>query len=151
MLINFSGTDLTEAGLEDADGVGINMRKANLAGLRASGKTNFSRGNFQKVTAPYSIWENAILDAADFSMSQMEGANFASASLKSAVFIGADLKYARLSKASLVMAKCMTMNLFEASLEKADLTMTDFRSSNIYGAEFLDAVTDGAKFENTNF
>lgn len=146
----FYGAVLTEASVEEADGVRINMRKADLSGLRASGKTNFSKGNFQKITAPYSIWENAILDEADFSMSHMEGANFASASLKSAIFIGADLKYARLSKANLFQAKCMTMNLFEASLEKSDLTMTDLRASNIYGAEFLDAVTDGTIFEGAN-
>ena len=147
---NFSGASLIEASVEDAEGLRVNMSGADLTGLRASGKTNFSNGCFQKVIAPYSIWENAILNDADFSMSQMEGANFASTSLKSAIFIGADLKYARLSKANLFQAKCMTMNLFEASLEKSDLTMTDLRASNIYGAEFLDAVTDGTIFEGAN-
>lgn len=147
---NFCGAGLVEASVEDAEGLRVNMSGADLTGFRASGKTNFTGGKFQKVIAPYSIWENAILDEADFSMSHMEGANFASASLKSAIFIGADLKYARLSKANLFQAKCMTMNLFEASLEKANLTMTDLRASNIYGAEFLDAVTDGTIFEGAN-
>jgi uncharacterized protein YjbI with pentapeptide repeats len=147
---NFHGASLTEASVEDADGVRINMKKANLSGLKASGKTNFSKGCFRGVVAPYSIWEGAILDEADFSMSSMEGANFASASLKSAVFVGSDLKYARLSKADLYQARCMSMNLFEANLEKADLTLTDFRASNIYGAEFLDAVIDRTMFGNAN-
>jgi uncharacterized protein YjbI with pentapeptide repeats len=152
---NLSGADLAnailvEASVEDAKGPGVNMSGADLSGLRASGKTDFTGGNFQKAVGPYSIWEHAILDQADFSLSVMEGANFASASLKSANFVGADLKYARLSKANLRQARCMTMNLFEASLEKADLTMTDFRASNIYGAEFLDAALEGARFEHAN-
>ena len=146
----FTNAVLVEASVEDAIGIGVSMKGADLSGLHASGKTNFSKGNFQKVTGAYSIWENAILDEADFSMSHMEGANFASASLKSACFVGADLKYARLSKTNLSQARCMTMNLFEASLEKADLTKADFRLSNIYGAEFLDAVTEGAAFEGAN-
>jgi uncharacterized protein YjbI with pentapeptide repeats len=148
--VNFCGASLVEASVEDAEGLLINMTGADLTGLRASGKTNFTGGKFQKITAPYSIWENAILDAADFSLSSMEGANFASASLKAANFVGADLKYARLSKANLFQAKCMTMNLFEATLEKADLTMTDFRASNIYGAEFLDAMIDRTRFDSAN-
>ena len=61
-----------------------------------------------------------------------------------------DLKYSRLSKADLYQAKCMTMNLFEATLEKAVLTKTDLRGSNIYGAEFLDAVIEGTRFEHAN-
>ncbi len=141
---------LIEASVEDAVGVGVNMKDADLSGLKASGKTNFSKGCFQKVLAPYSIWENAILDEADFSLSSMEGANFASASLKLAVFIGADLKFSRLSKADLYQAKCMTMNLFEATLEKANLTRTDFRASNMYGAEFLDSIIDGTMFGDAN-
>lgn len=148
--VDFRNAILVEASVEDAKGPGINMAGADLSGLRASGKTDFTGGNFQKAVGPYSIWEHAILDHADFSLSVMEGANFASASLKSANFVGADLKYARLSKANLRQARCMTMNLFEASLEKADLTMTDFRASNIYGAEFLDAALEGARFEHAN-
>ena len=141
---------LVDASVEDAQGPGINMTGADLSGLRAAGKTDFTGGNFQKTVGPYSIWENAVLDQADFSLSVMEGANFASASLQSASFVGADLKYARLSKTNLRQARCMTMNLFEASLEKADLTMTDFRASNLYGAEFLDALINKTVLDYAN-
>jgi len=147
---NFQNASLVEASVEEADGAGVNMTGADLTGLRASEKTNFSKGIFRNVIAPYSIWEDAILDNADFTFSQMEGVNFASASLKSANLFGADLKYSRLSRANLHEAKCTTMNLFQANLEKADLTMTDFSSSNLYGVEFLDAIIDNTKFDNAN-
>ncbi len=147
---DFQGADLTEASVENAQGVGVNMIGANLTGIRASGATNFSQGLFQNVTAPYAIWENAILNDTDFSHSNMEGVNFASASLKGAKFIGADLKFSRLSKANLFQAICVGMNLFEANLVKADLTETDFRGTNLYGAEFLDAKIEKTRFEQAN-
>jgi len=66
---NFLGASLVEACVEDAEGIGVNMRGTDLTGLQASGKTNFSEGCFQRAIAPYSIWENALLDNADFSFS----------------------------------------------------------------------------------
>lgn len=147
---DFQEADLTEACVEKALGIGINMTGANLAGLRASGDTNFSQGIFKYVSAPYAICENAVLDQADFSHSKMEGINFASASLKNATFVGADLKFSRLSKANLFQANCVGMNLFQASLEKADLTETDFRKTSLYGAELLDATIKKTRFEQAN-
>ncbi len=147
---DFNGTILMEASVEDATGIRVNMEETDLTGLKAAGKTDFSKGSFQRVTAAYSIWENAILNEADFSLASMEGANFASASLLSAVFTGADLKYGRLTKADMRQAKCRAMNLLEATFEQANLTQADFSLSNIYGAEFLDAVIDGTRFENAN-
>ena len=151
-LINtdFSGADLTDASFEKVKSRGINFNNANLSGFRASGGSDFCQGNFRNISAPYSIWEDAVLDQADFSFAYMEGANFASASLKKAVFYGTDLRFARLSKAILNQAKCIHMNLFQATLEKADLTKTDFSAANLYGAEFLGATVNQTKFIQTN-
>lgn len=157
---DFSGSILNETGFQSANlfsssfegaaGNKIDMSDANITELRVSGNTDFSEGIFKNVIGPYSIWENAKLDGADFSFSKMEGANFAACSLRFANFAGADLKYARLSKADLRQAKCVSMNLFQASLEKADLTETDLRGSNLFGAELLDAIIDETRLDYAN-
>ncbi len=147
---DFSGADFNEATLEGVKARGANFSDADLSGLRASGGSDFSKGRFWKVSAPYAIWENAVLDEADFSYAAMEGVNLASASLKSAVLFGADLRYARLSKACLQRAVCVRMNLFFATLEKADLTETDFSAASLYGVEFLDATVVRTQFKQSN-
>jgi uncharacterized protein YjbI with pentapeptide repeats len=147
---DFTGADLSQACLENAVGLRVNMSDADLSGVRASGSTDLSMGRFVRITAADAIWENAVLNGADFSFATMEGANFAAASLLEADFLCADLKYARLSKSVLCQARCISMNLFQATLERADLTDTDFRGSNLYGVEFLDAITDATLFGNAN-
>jgi len=147
---DFQDAHLADASLEQATGIGVNFTNADLTGLRASGGTNFSKGIFRNISAPYSIWENAVLDEADFSFAMLEGANFASASLKKLVFFGADLRFARLSKSNLYRANCIRMNLFQATLERAYLVETDFSAANLYGAEFLGATISQTKFKQAN-
>ncbi len=147
---SFVNADLSQATLGDAIGRHIDMSGACLTGVRASGQTDLSMGRFREVSAPYSIWEEVVLNGSDFSFAQLEGANFAAASLVESDFSCADLKYARLSKASLCQGKWVSVNLFQANLEQADLTETDMRMSNIYGAELLDAVVHGTRFDGAN-
>ena len=147
---DFQAANLFSSSFEGAKGKKIDMSDANITELRVSGNTDFSEGIFKNVIGPYSIWEKAKLDGADFSFSKMEGANFAACSLRFATFAGADLKFARLSKANLRQAKCVSMNLFQATLEKADLTETDLRGSNLFGAELLDAIIDKTRLNYAN-
>ncbi len=177
---NFSGADLTKASLQDADlpgadfskavlrgadfrkakmrgasvsganGIQINMEEADLAELRAAGGTDFSRGSFRRAKGPQSIWSKTNLQEADFSFSEMEGADFTAASLQKALLYGANMKTAKFRKADLKEAKFVSMNLFQGSLEKADLTRTDFRGANLYGVEFLDSVQEDTEFEFAN-
>ncbi len=147
---DFTEADLSQVCLENAVALAVDMSDADLSGVRASGQTDLSMGKFVRIAAAYSIWENAVLNGADFSFARMEGANLAAASLLEADFRGAELKYARLSKSVLCQARCVSMNLFQGSLEKADLTETDFRGSNLYGAQLLDAVIHGTLLDGAN-
>ena len=64
---------------------------------------------------------------------------------KSAFFI-----FFAFDKASLQEARLVQMNLYQGSLEKADLTGADLSGSNMYGVEFLDAVIENIRTNQTN-
>ncbi len=146
----FRNADLSQASLENAVGLGIDLAGAKLTGLRASGSTDLSMGRFRGVAAAGSIWEEAVINGADFRFADLEGANFASACLVEADFSCANLKFARLSKSALGQARCVSVNLFQAALEKTDLTETDLRAANIYGAELLDAILLGTRLDGAD-
>jgi uncharacterized protein YjbI with pentapeptide repeats len=144
------GCNLREGSLEGAVALEINLADADLTELRADEGADFSRGSFQRVIGPESIWERSVLDEADFSFARLDRASFTSASLESANFHAASLKWARLLKCTLRRATLTSTNLFEGMLEKADLTKADLSGSNLYGAELLDAVYDGARWDSAN-
>lgn len=150
-----AGADLREASLRGATVEGASGRKADMTGadlteLRASSAPDFSHASFRQAIGKESIWEKATLTGADFSYAKMEGANFTSAILQGANLYAADMKHARFVKADLREARLVRMNLFQGSLEKADLTDSDWSGSNMYGAEFLEATTDGTVRTGTN-
>ncbi len=147
---DFRGATLAAASLEGATCMNADFTGADLTELRASEGGNFSKCTFVKATGFESMWQDAILDRADFSFSKMQGADFTRASLQQATMAAADMKHARFMKADLQQARLVVMNLFEASFEKADLTGADLSGSNMYGAEFLDAIIVGTVMERTN-
>lgn len=147
---NFRKSNLKEAFVEGAVGIEIDMSQTDLSELRASEQCNFTRGIFKKAMGLESIWEDAILDGADFSYALMEGADFSGASLKGADLSCADMKFARFEKADLSAAKLIRMNLFQGSLEKANLSRTDLSGANLYEVEFLSSVINETRFESTN-
>jgi len=147
---DFLGANLTEVNIYGAQGTKVNFREANLTGIRASERCDFSQGCFVKTSGPGAIWDEATLTGADFSFADMEGADFTKAVLDSAKLYAANMKYSRFIKANLREAKLVRMNLFEGSLEKADLTEADLSGSNFYGAEFLDAVLVRTKLDGAN-
>lgn len=147
---DFREAKLEDASVEGARGLKVNFNKADLTRLRASEGCDFSQSTFREANGFESIWHDAVLKDADFSLSKMQGADFTKACLQNANFNAADMRQARLRKADMKLAKLLYMNLFEGSLEKADLTHADLSGSNMYGAEFLDAIIDHTKMENTN-
>ena len=146
----FRGARMRGASVAGAVGIQINMEEADLAELRAAGGANFSHGSFRRAKGPQSIWSKTNLQDADFSFSEMEGADFTAVSLQRALLYGANMKLAKFRKADLKEAKFVSMNLFQGSLEKADLTRTDFRGANLYGVEFLESVQEDTEFEFAN-
>ncbi len=147
---NFKGSNLNGASVEGASGIQTIFTETDLTGLKASGKSNFTKASFQRAKGFESIWEKANLTEADFSFSEMEGANFSSALMGKANFYGANMKFARFAKADLSHAEFSKMNLFQGSLEKANLEGADLSGSNLYGAEFLDSVIKGTKLTFAN-
>ena len=147
---DFREAKLEDASVEGARGLKVNFNKADLTRLRASEGCDFTESTFRESNGFESIWHDAVLKDADFTLSKMQGADFTKAILQNADFSAADMKHARFRKADMKLAKLLYMNLFEGSLEKTDLTGADLSSSNMYGVEFLDAVIDHTKMENTN-
>ena len=147
---DFQGANLSEASVEGAAGKQVNMAETNLTELRASDGCDFSYGSFRKAVGKESIWSKAILTGANFTYSEMEGANFSSANLSSANLSAANMKFTRFTKANLTGATLVKMNLFQGSLEKTNLTKTNFSGSNLYGVEFLDAIFAETVFASSN-
>jgi len=147
---DFKNSILAEASVENSTCMNADFTGADLTKLRASEGGNFSNSTFIKATGFESMWQDSILDKADFSFSKMQGADFTKASLEGANMAAADMKQACFRKANLSQARLVVMNLFECSMEKADLTGADLSGSNMYGAEFLDAIIDKTIFERTN-
>jgi uncharacterized protein YjbI with pentapeptide repeats len=146
----FQGADLQEAFFEGAVGRKINLSETDLTNFRASERCDFTDGIFWNAVGPGSIWENSNLTGSDFRGSRMEGAIFTGACLKQADLSFTDMKFSRFNKTNLLEARLVRMNLFQGSLEKADLTGADLNGSNMYGVEFLDAVTEDIRTEETN-
>ncbi|MBN2320588.1 MAG: DUF2169 domain-containing protein [Acidobacteria bacterium] len=144
------GADLREASMEGAVGRKIDLTEANLTGLRASDGCDFTGGIFWNSAGGGSIWDNADLTGSDFRGARMEGAVFTAACLKQADLSFTDMKFSRFDKADLLEARMVRMNLFQGNLEKANLTGADLSGSNMYGVEFLDAVTENIRTDETN-
>jgi len=147
---NCRGSNLENADWSRASGVGVNFEEAKLKGFRATASCDLRKSSMVRATGAESVWADAILDEANFSFAEMEGATFDGASLQQASFHCADIPEGKFSNADLTGAKLTTMNLFLGSMEKANLTRADLSGSNMYGVEFIDAVFQNTVGEGTN-
>ena len=148
--VDLQGADLTDSSLEGAKGHGINMNGADLTGLQAGGAPDFSGGSFVKIRGADSIWEQALLEGADFSGALLERANFIEARLAGARFLAADLRESRLDGADLNGTFMVSANLFKACFEEAQLKGTDMRMANLYEAEFYNAAIEYVQLQGAN-
>jgi uncharacterized protein YjbI with pentapeptide repeats len=147
---DFRGASLKDASVEGAEGECVNLDNADISGLRASEGIKFHRATIQKVLGGGSIWTDADLTEADFSFSDLPGADFSSAILTRANLSAVDMKKAKFARAKMLGTRCQSANFFQGSFEKADLTDADFSWANLYGAEFLNATVTRAKFQMAN-
>jgi uncharacterized protein YjbI with pentapeptide repeats len=152
--VHAAGTDFTEAILAaatfaGAKAAGIFMEGADLTNLRAGRGADFSEGRFARAHAPRSVWQQAVLDRADFSRAMLSQAQFLEASLAMAVFDRAHLPGTNFEDALLPDARLTNANLLRASFERADLTRARVDGSNLYGAGLLDATLDDATFRGS--
>jgi uncharacterized protein YjbI with pentapeptide repeats len=147
---NFSGAELQGARFQNVKATQINMEGARIAGLQASSKSVFSKGNFKKVNGPRSIWEEATLDGADFSHALLSQAQFSEASLRNAVFDRADLSQAAFDDACLRGAVLTKANVLRATFDRADLSEAKVDNSNFFEAGFWETQTAKTDLHKAN-
>jgi uncharacterized protein YjbI with pentapeptide repeats len=147
---DFRGAVLRQARFEGSKAPGVLMDGADLEGLRAGGRSDFTGGIFRGARADGSCWEGATLDRADFEVAWLRRAVFVSARLRGARFVGADMAEARFDDADLEGAKLGWSNIFRGSFERAVLRKADLSQANLYEVEFWDAVMEGADTSGAN-
>jgi uncharacterized protein YjbI with pentapeptide repeats len=146
---DFSGAVLEAADFSGAKAPGIIMEDADLTNLRAGRGADFSDGRFARARGPRSVWQQAILDRADFDRAVLSQAQFAEASLRDAHFDRAHLQTVNFDDAILASARFTNANLLRASFERTDLTQTQVDGCNLYGAGLLDATLEGTTFQGS--
>lgn len=157
---DFSGAKLENADLRktSASGIvldgakarGIRMEGACAPGLCASEGADLTGGRFGEIVAPRSVWEEVLLDDADFRGASLDHACFNGSSLLRADLSLGSLKHATFAEARLQEAHLSRVNLFRGSLEKADLTGADLRDSNLYEVELYQAIARDVKLAGAN-
>jgi len=156
----FAEARLTNAALAGVHAAGADFSGADLTGLRAGRGADFLDACFRFARAAGSVWEEAVVDRADFSGAMLDRANFTAAFgratrfyrchladatlddsvLVDAVFAESRLLRASLARADLTRARCVGANLFAASLWSAVLVDTDFGGANLMRASTAGAV-----------
>jgi uncharacterized protein YjbI with pentapeptide repeats len=147
---NFKGAQLQGASFIGAKAAEINLEGADLTGLQATSQADFAKGNFKNVTANRSVWEESVLDGADFSRASLKRAQFGDGSLQNVNFDRADLTAAGFDDACLRGAQLTNANLLRATFDRADLTGAKVEGSNCYEAGFWEAVTEKTDFARAN-
>jgi uncharacterized protein YjbI with pentapeptide repeats len=146
---DFARANARSASMDGAKGAKICMDGADVAGLKAAGAI-FPEGTFREVKGGGSVWENAVLDRADFSRSDLAQANFEGASLVKGILRGCELRGARLPESRIEGADFTGSNLFHGTLEGASLSSAIFRDANLYEAELYEARGEGTSFDGAN-
>nr|WP_238181013.1 pentapeptide repeat-containing protein [Methylobacterium trifolii] len=166
--LNLSGSDLSQARLEEADLSGANLRRARLGGIvgrstRFDGaileeadcsEADLSGAGFHGIVAGQVGFADAMLEDARFTGAAMrfakfprallDGADFSGADLWGADFTGADADYTSFRKARLDEANLSDVNLTHADFEGASLAKARLVGSRLKGANFAGVKLDGA-------
>jgi uncharacterized protein YjbI with pentapeptide repeats len=134
-------------GLDEADLLGIDLQKANLAGtslFRADlGQADFRGANlegadFRKARVSWADFRGASFLRTDFSVANLTGANFEHTDVRGAIFTQSDLEATRFSHA----------DLSEVDFLYAKLRRTDLTHAILSGARFFGAFLEEANLEN---
>jgi uncharacterized protein YjbI with pentapeptide repeats len=147
---DFRGAELQGAGFQSVKAPEINMEGAQVPGLRAGSKSVFTKGNFKRIKGTRSVWEESVLDGADFSRALLNRAQFSEASLRNALFDRADLSLAAFDDACLRGAVLTDANVLRATFDRADFTEAKVNNSNFYEAGFWETVTAKTDFQKAN-
>lgn len=151
---DFNSAELTAAQFDGAKGRGVKMEKADISGLQGGAKADFTNGNFRSAKGAGSIWEQSLLDEADFSSALLTRSNFNEASLNGARFDRANAMKASFDDASLQRATLTNANMLRTTFARANLTHADLSNSNFFEAGFWETkfgqtISDGGNFRRT--
>lgn len=148
---NFAGASLVDTWFEGVQAARCNFEGIIATKLRAGERADFTEALFRGARAADSKWSGALANKANFSLAELEGADFSGARLVQANFTACTLKGARFQDASLVGATLIKSDVFEGNFEGADLTHADLRGSSFFGAQFWRAKVDYALLDLADF
>lgn len=139
-VIGYSGVDLSDTDLSNANLSGVALCNSNLRGV------NFSGANLMWVD-----FSGSILRGVNFSGSFLKGSNFSGANLTRSLLTKADLRGAILkgldfTDAMLTWSDFTGADLSNSTLHKALLGKCDFSNANLSGANLSGAYLGAVKF-----
>lgn len=147
---DFSGSQLQSAQFYQVQAQRINLESADVTELQASEKADFTGAKCRNIQGKGSIWEESILDKANFSGALLEDAILSDVSAKETRFIRANLGNATFEDSCLDGAVLTEANLLRASFERASLIGTDLSRSNLYESSFWEAKTLNTNVHGAN-
>jgi uncharacterized protein YjbI with pentapeptide repeats len=146
----FSEAKLANASLAGAHAAEADFSAADLTALRSGQGADFADACFRRARAAGSVWEDAVVDRADFSGASLDRANFTQAFGRGTRFYRCDLTDATLDDAALVAAVFTESRLLRASLTRADLTGARCDGANLFAASLWNAVLIDTDFRGAN-
>ncbi len=147
---DFSGSELQSAQFYQVQAVKINLESAEVSELQASEKADFTEANCRNIQGKGSIWEESILDKANYSGALLEDAILSDVSARETRFIRANLGNATFEDSCLDGAIFTEANLLRASFERASLIGTDLSRTNLYESSFWEAKTLNTNVHGAN-
>lgn len=144
---DFAEASLYETSFEAARCAGAVFDRARLTGVRAGARADLTGCRARYVYAKGARLQDSVLDRADLSFSNLEGADFANTNLVQAQLNQCVLRGANFRGAVLVGAQMVKSDAMEACFEGARLSHADLRGTNFFAAGFWEAVTNDAAWE----
>jgi uncharacterized protein YjbI with pentapeptide repeats len=146
----FARAKLANASLAGAHAAGADFSEADLTAMRSGQGADFTDACFRRARAAGSVWEDALVDRADFSGALLDRANFTHAFGRGTRLYRCHLADATLDDAVLVDAVLSESRLLRASLARADLTRACFDHANLFAAGLWNAVLIDTDFRGAN-
>lgn len=144
---DFTEASMHEASLEGARCAEAVFDRARLTNLRAGGRADLTGVRARHTFARDARLQDSVLDQADLSFSNLEGADFSQSNMVQTTLNQCVLRRASFRGAVMVGAVILKSDAMEACFEAARLSHADLRGTSCFGAAFWEAVTDDARWE----
>lgn len=146
--VDFQGANLERASMISVKGAGADFSGANLHKLCCVESCDFSGANFSNARMVSANLRGSALAEAHFEQACLDQADLSESDLRGAWFYMASAVEARFTKADLRDAIMVSTNLMNALLPRSNLLGADFRLSNLFQADFARVHVDrSVKFD----